>query len=129
MLVQCCHTGMLVTGWRERERERYTYSPPTNLCSIPQSLFHIPRFCQLILSYYPPPLSSDGDSEVQEYPHCVIFVLELQKLFAFLHHSQRKYISPDLAIQVRNEKKLPYYYIIIDYIVYNNMLKLKLHTK
>ena len=97
---------------KERERGRAFYASSTTVTCIyqqtsipiPQSLFHIPRFCQLILSYHPPPLSSEGgDSDAQEqYPHCVIFVLELQKLFAFLHHSQRKYISPDLAIQVKN---------------------------
>ena len=81
----------------KRERTLCTYYYLSNIFSFPQSLFHIPRFCQLILSYHPPPLSPD---EVQEYPHCVSFVLELQKLFAFLHQSQRKYISPDLAIQV-----------------------------
>ena len=35
-----------------------------------------------------------------QFPQCVHFVLELQKLFALLLRSERRYINPQLAIQV-----------------------------
>ena len=62
-----------------------------------QSLFHIPVFAELILNYRPPPLPTGATI----YPNSVSFVLELQKLFALLLHSERKYINPQPAIQVR----------------------------
>ncbi len=82
--------------------------------AVIQSLFHIPTFRELILSYSAPP-QADGMTEVKSFPggvaprvtlppsqmhQCVQFVQELQKLFALLLKSERKYINPQPAIQV-----------------------------
>lgn len=60
-----------------------------------QSLYHIPAFCREILSYVPPPLPNGAT----HFPQCVMFVLELQKLFALLLKSNKMYIDPSRAIQ------------------------------
>ena len=73
------------------------YSTCTHTHTHTQSLFHIPVFAELILNYRPPPLPTGATI----YPNSVSFVLELQKLFALLLHSERKYINPQPAIQVR----------------------------
>ena len=85
--------------------------------AVVQSLFHIPNFRDIILNFFPPP-PSNGIAEVRlgfqlvipvkslpnsQVQQCVQFVLGLQRLFALLMHSERKYIDPLPAIQVGRE--------------------------
>lgn len=62
--------------------------------AVIQSLFQIPVFRQLILSYQP-----SAFHEGAELPQCVRFLTELQNLFALLVSSERQYIDPSKAIQ------------------------------
>ena len=62
----------------------------------PQSLFHIPEFRSVVLQFQPPPLPNSE----QSYHHCLLFLVELRRLFALLVATQRKYIDPQRAIQV-----------------------------
>lgn len=62
----------------------------------PQSLFHIPEFRAVVLQFQQPPLSGSEQSQ----HHCLLFLVELRRLFALMVASQRKYINPQRAIQV-----------------------------
>ena len=81
---------MRVTG--ETQFHTYPISSP-----FFQSLYHIPAFQQKILGYTPPSLPNGSTN----FPPCVMFVLELQKIFALLIKSTKMYIDPSLAIQVK----------------------------
>ena len=61
-----------------------------------QSLFHIPEFRSVVLQFQPPSLPSPD----QPHHHCLLFLVELRRLFALLVASRRKYINPQSAIQV-----------------------------
>ncbi|XP_011404322.2 PREDICTED: ubiquitin carboxyl-terminal hydrolase 28-like isoform X1 [Amphimedon queenslandica] len=66
--------------------------------AVIQSLFNIPAFRDSILHFN----FKTSDQTEEDLPHCVLFVLELQKLFALLLESHQRYIDPKQAIDLLN---------------------------
>ncbi|XP_064407430.1 ubiquitin carboxyl-terminal hydrolase 28-like [Halichondria panicea] len=67
--------------------------------AVVQSLLHVPVVCERVLGYTPPPFTN---GTTQHHPS-VSFLLELQKLFALLLLSPRKYVDPSFVIQTFKE--------------------------
>jgi ubiquitin carboxyl-terminal hydrolase 25/28 len=95
--------GISVDPLNPHERQRLGHNPVGlknigNTCwfsAVIQSLFHIPEFRSVVLQFQPPALPSPD----QPHHHCLLFLVELRRLFALLLATRRKYINPQSAIQ------------------------------
>ncbi|KAG8183527.1 hypothetical protein JTE90_003875 [Oedothorax gibbosus] len=65
--------------------------------AVIQSLFHLPVFRKLVLSYVPKDWNVVSPNS--KYRRNLIFMQELRKLFALMLCSKRKYVNPSLALE------------------------------
>ncbi|CAI8024839.1 Ubiquitin carboxyl-terminal hydrolase 25 [Geodia barretti] len=85
--------GISVDPLNPHERQRLGHNPVGlknigNTCwfsAVIQSLFHIPEFRSVVLQFQPPALPSPD----QPHHHCLLFLVELRRLFALLLATRR----------------------------------------